>query len=181
MLDLSSNFNIDSSTHQAHAAVLEQTEHACTFFCTGQTILAHYLSGNLGGGTTVSQFFLRISDRGGHSLWGVIHPSDTRIAVMQIQFHDNTPNPYYFLPWANVVKELYSTKNSDSRISSGEVFNLPKWSCKPSTFQAKSLRTGEKNPHKLYIVRMLNACTLSWCQLANVCMKYVFPDNFFTF
>ena len=38
-----------------------------------------------------------------------------------------------------------------------------KWSCEPSTFRAKSLRAGEKNPHKLYIVRMLNACTLGWC------------------
>ena len=38
-----------------------------------------------------------------------------------------------------------------------------KWSREPSTFRVKSLRAGEKNPHKLYIVRMLNACTLGWC------------------
>ena len=55
-----------------------------------------------------------------------------------------------------------------------------KWSREPSTFRAKSLRAG-KNPHELYIVRMLNACTFGWCLLAKVCVKYVVPDKFFTF
>ena len=41
----------------------------------------------------------------------------------------------------------------------GEKFSVQfcrKWSCEPSMFQAKSLRISEKNPHKLYIVQMLN-------------------------
>ena len=46
----------------------------------------------------------------------------------------------------------------------GQVVAIPEahheWSREPSTFRAKSLRAGEKNPHKVYIVWMLNACTL---------------------
>ena len=41
--------------------------------------------------------------------------------------------------------------------------NMPKVVTRTVRVSSKPLRAGEKNPHKLYIFRMLNARTLGWC------------------